>query len=80
MTLANLTEFFKWMTIINVGIFAFWSFWILLAPDLTYKIQNKFIKIDRDYFEKVMYAFLGAAKLIILFFCITPYIALLIIA
>lgn len=78
MSIEILRTFFGWMTVINLGVLVFWSLWIMLAPDLVYNIQSKFITIERDYFDKIIYAFLGAAKLFFLFFCAAPYIALVI--
>ena len=78
MSIEILRIFFGWMTLLTLGIIVFWAFWIMLAPDLVYKIQTKFITVERDYFDKVMYAFLGLAKLLFLFFCVAPYIALVI--
>ena len=78
MSIEILRIFFGWMTLLTLGLIVFWAFWIMLAPDLVYKIQTKFINVERNYFDKVMYAFLGLAKLLFLFFCAAPYIALVI--
>ena len=78
MSIEILRTFFGWMSALTLGIIIFWGFWIMLAPNLVYKIQSKFITIERDYFDKVMYAFLGLAKLLFLFLCAAPYISLVI--
>lgn len=78
MTIQALTTLFGWMTVINGGLFLFTALMIMLVPNLAYKIQSKFIAIERDYFDKVIYAFLGAWKLFLAFFNLVPYIALVI--
>ena len=76
MFLDNLTEFFKWCTLINIALFTFWILWLMLAPDLVYKIQTRFFPMPREHFDRVMYAFLGAFKLLLIFFNLVPFLAL----
>ena len=73
------TSFFMWCTIINTGLFAFWMLWLTLAPDLVYRTQRKWFPLSRESLEAVMYCFLGAFKIFLIFFNLTPLIALLII-
>jgi cytochrome c biogenesis protein CcdA len=79
MTIEILTSFFGWMSVLTGGLLVFWGLWIMLAPDFTYKLQSKFFPIERKTYDIVIYSFLGIAKLFFLFFCIAPYLALLII-
>lgn len=79
MDIQTLTAFFMWCTIINVGLFAWASVWLMLAPDLTYRMQTKFFPIPRENFNVIIYAFLGVFKLFILVFNVAPYVALLIV-
>ena len=76
MDIQTLTSFLGWCTIINGGLFALIAFFMMLAPDFVYKIQSKFFKLERDYFDKVIYAFLAAWKILFGFFNLVPYIAL----
>ncbi len=76
MTLETLTEFFKWCTIINVGIFALAVIFTSAAPDLTYKLQGRFYPLPRETYNVVIYAFLGWHKVTVLVFNVTPWIAL----
>jgi len=79
MTIAILTDFFMWCTIITGGIYLFWTLFILCAPDLVYRIQNSFIPLPRETFNAIIYAFLGLFKVIFITFIFAPLIALLII-
>ena len=80
MSTEQLTQFFMWATIIDGAIIAFWGLWIIVAPDLVFKTQSKFVPINRDQFNAVMYSFLGLAKLLFVFLNLVPFIALKIIA
>lgn len=76
MDIQSLTTFFGWCSVINGGLFAFIAFFMMLAPNIVYKVQSKFFTLEREYFDRVIYAFLGAWKLLFLFFNLVPYIAL----
>jgi len=80
MDIQTLTTFFMWLTIINVALFAWAALWLMLVPDLTYRIQTKFFPIQREKFNVTIYALLGVFKLFILVFNVAPYMALLIVA
>lgn len=79
MTIATLTAFFGWCSLINVALLLLWSLFFLVAPDLVYRIQKKFVSISRESFDLVMYSFLGLFKLLVLVLNIVPWIALRII-
>lgn len=79
MDIVTVTHFFKWCTIINGGIFLLWTFFLLLTPDLVYRMQSVFFPIPREKYDVVIYSFLGAFKIIFMIFNVTPFIALLII-
>jgi len=76
MTIATLTDFFFWCTVLNVGLFVFWALWMTLAPNLVYTIQSKFFPIERPSYDKVIYGFMGIYKLLIIIFNFIPFIAL----
>ncbi len=79
MSLQILTEFFMWCTVINGALLVVWSLFYMLAPDLVYNVQRKFIPVSRETFDLVIYTFLGLFKIVFLFFNLVPYIALRII-
>ena len=74
--MVQLTEFLKWCTILNGSLLVFWTLCVFLVPDLVYRTQNRFIAIDRDRYNIAMYAFLGAFKILFLFFNVSPWIVL----
>ena len=79
MDIQILTNFFKWCTLINGCIFFLWAVFLLLAPDFTYRVQNKVFPISRSIYDVVIYSFFGFFKVIYLVFNVVPYIALMII-
>ena len=79
MDIQTLTTFFMWCTIINCGFLLFLALVFMLAPDLTYKIQSRFIPISRETFDTVFYSFIGFFKVVVLVFNVVPWIVLLII-
>lgn len=79
MTLALLTDFFKWCTILNGGILTLWTAFCFFTPDLVYRLQNRFFPLPRETFNSIIYSFLGLFKIFFLMFNVVPFIALLII-
>jgi len=79
MDIQSFTQFFMWCSIINGGLLLFWASFIMLAPNLVYQVQTKWIPISRDTFDIAMYSFLGLFKIIFLMFNLVPYLSLLLI-
>jgi len=79
MDIQTLTSFFMWCTIINMGMLLFLALIYLLAPDLAYRMQSRWIAISRETFDVVFYSFIGFFKVVVLVFNVVPWIALLII-
>ena len=79
MDIQTLTSFFMWCTIINIGFLIFLALVYLLVPNVTYRLQSRFIPISRETFDIVFYSFIGIFKALVLVFFVVPWIALLII-
>ena len=79
MDIQTLTSFFMWCTIINVGLLIFWALIYLVAPNLVYRLQSRWIPVSRETFDVVFYSFLGFFKVVVLVFNVVPWIALVII-
>lgn len=79
MEIQTATRFFLWCTIIDGGLLLFWTGACLLAPDRVYRIQNRFFPMPRATYNTVMYVFIGAFKLLVIVFNVTPLLALLIV-
>lgn len=79
MELQTLTEFFKWCTIINGGLYIWWLVWVMGMPEITYRLQRRFFALPRETYDAIIYGFLGCFKLIFVVFCLVPWLALLIV-
>lgn len=79
MDIQTLTAFFLWCTILNGGLLIVWTVSLLLTPDFVYRMQRTWFPIPRETFNVLVYAFLGFAKIVFLFFNLVPYVALLLI-
>jgi hypothetical protein len=76
MDIQTLTLFFMWCTIINSGFLIFLALIFMLAPNLVYRLQSKFIPITRETFNIVFYSFMGFFKVVVLVFNVVPWIVL----
>ncbi len=79
MDIHTLTRFFMWCTIINGALLLFWVSISILAQDLVYRTQSRWLPIPRETFIVVFYSFLGFFKIVFLVFNVVPYVALLIV-
>jgi len=80
MPIESLIAFFKWCTVINGTLLFLWSLVFLLFPGMVYTLHSKWFPISEHQHRLIMYAFLGAFKLLFLVFNLTPYIVLIIIS
>lgn len=76
MTLQQLTEFFKWMTIINIVLFALSAVLIMILRGFICKMHGKMFGINEDKISVILYSYLGVYKIFVITFNIVPYIAL----
>lgn len=82
MNIEVIKHFFFWMTIINLGLYIYSVLLCTLGRKWIYdiKVARLNFEIERETFGLIIYCFLGFYKLLILFFCVIPYLALLIVA
>ena len=79
MTIQLLQSFFMWCSIINFGLMMLTFVIIIFAKEWAYKMHSRWFNISKEYFDNILYAFLGLYKLLLIVFCIIPWIALSII-
>ena len=78
MTLDQLTELFKWMTIINIGLFILSALLIMVLKKTVCKIHGKLFGIDEGKVPIILYSYLGVYRIFIIVFSLVPYLSLLI--
>jgi len=79
MTIEQIIELFKWMTIINLILF-FLSFVVtLILKNTISKIHSKVFGLQEARIREILYGLFGIYKIVIIVFNIVPYITLLIV-
>ncbi|MFV1985010.1 MAG: DUF6868 family protein [Thiohalomonadales bacterium] len=79
MNIDQLTEFFKWMLIINVLILLLSSVLAMTQKNLMCKLHGKLFNIKEENVSLMAYGYLGMLKVLITVFILVPYISLLLI-
>ena len=77
MNLEQLTDFFKWMTIINVCLYILSSILIIALKGIVGKMHGKLFGIEADTVATISYGYLGMYKVLVIVFNIVPYVSLL---
>jgi len=78
MNLEQLTEWFKWMTIINIVFLLFSTLAVIALKSVMMNLHTKMFGITESQISVAVYAYLGLFKALVIVFNIVPYIALLI--
>lgn len=73
---ALLTEFFRWCTVINLGILILWSVIWLFMPKLIYSTHQKWFPLSKEAIGSALYYFFGAFKIFFIVFNLVPYVVL----
>ena len=79
MNLDQITEMFKWMTIINVVVLILSFVLIVALRKFMCRIHGRMFGITEDKVAALAYGYLGIYRLLVLVFNIVPYVALVII-
>lgn len=76
MNIQSVTEFFKWCSIVNIGMLIFSTLLLVVAQDQIFSFHGMMFDIPRESFNTVVYAFIGLYKVLIIVFSLVPYVAL----
>ena len=76
MTLEQLSEFFKWMTIINVAILVLSSVLVMILKNAMCRMHGKMFGIKEEAVAIIAYSYLGMCKIVVIVFSIVPYVSL----
>ena len=79
MNLEQLTELFKWMTIINIGLLLLSSVLIIMLKNVLGKYHGKLFGIKEGSVNLMAYGYLGMFKVLIIVFILVPFISLMLI-
>ena len=76
MTLESLRHFFLIMFIANYVILIIWFVWYAAFYSALKKLVDTFLRRPTPNFESIMVAVMTLYKILIVLFCLTPWIAL----
>lgn len=76
MGINELTTFFGWCSLINLGVYLFSAFFIIVLKRFTINLHSKLVDVEAAELPKMYFKFLGNYKIGILLLNLTPYIAL----
>jgi len=76
MDVNQITFFFGYCTLINMGIYAFSALFITVFKRFTISIHSKLIGLDAAELPSLYFKFMGNFKIGIVVLNLTPYIAL----
>ena len=79
-TIAIATTFLGWCTVINIVIYAVTALALLAFSDPIKGLHAKFSHVAVEHLDTLYFDYLGRFKLALIFFNMSPYIALKIIA
>lgn len=79
MSLEQLTEFFQWMTIINVGFLVLSTVLYIALKKVMGQKHGKLFGIPEEKVAEVTYGYFGIYRVLVIVFNLVPYLALLLI-
>jgi len=79
MNLDQLTELFKWMSIINISLLIVSVVLIIILKNVIARYHGRLFGIKEEHIALMAYGYLGIFKVLIIIFVLVPYISLLLI-
>ena len=75
MSLEQLTGFFGWCSVINIGVLLFSTIMLVLMKDWVINIHSKMFNLNPQVLAPI-FRYLGNLKLLVIVFNLVPYLAL----
>ncbi len=76
MTIEQLTSFFGWLTLLNIGLFALMALIIVSCKAKIAKLHSKMFGLKEAELYSLYFQYMGRYKILILAFNLMPYLAL----
>lgn len=76
MSIAELTEFFGWLSIINIGVLLFSTAMVVLIRDFAVNLHAQMFSMAKEDMPRAYFQYLAQYKTLTLVFNVAPYIAL----
>ena len=78
-SIEQLTAFFGWCTVINIGLLLFSTLMVSLVRDFAINMHSKIFNLHPETLPAMYFDYLGRLKLLMIVFNLVPYLALRII-
>ncbi|NRB42181.1 MAG: hypothetical protein HRU20_27540 [Pseudomonadales bacterium] len=75
-TLAQITEFLGWASIINMGFLFVATLSLILMREFVATTHSQLFNIDKEQLPAIYFNYLANYKTLSLIFCLVPYISL----
>lgn len=76
MTLAQVTEFFGWMVVLNIGYLVIATLAVAFARDAMARMHSRMFGVATDTLNQTYFSFIATYKIAVIVFCLVPYLAL----
>jgi hypothetical protein len=76
MSLVTLKVVLLWCAAFNYSILLLWLFLVTFAHDAFYRVTARIFRITPELYDAINYGGIAAYKLLIIFFNLIPYLAL----
>ena len=76
MNIQDLTMFFGWMSVINIGLLLLTVLFVVAFQNFALNLHEKMFNIKRDKLKKMHFKFIALYKILVIVFSIVPYLAL----
>ncbi len=80
MTIETLTEFFGWVSVINIAVLFVSGAFVVLMRDLSLKIHSRIFGLNEDELKRAYFQYMAQFKIVTIVFSVAPYFALKIMA
>jgi hypothetical protein len=76
MTLATMTTFFGWMTVLNIGFLAITTLLLLSGREKFAAMHAAMFNMETGDVKKAYFRYIANYKILTFMFCLAPYVAL----
>ena len=74
--ISNLTAFFGWCSVINIGFLFFITIFIVVAKDFAMNMHGKLFGVPEEKLKVIYFRYIAYYKLLTFITCLVPYISL----
>jgi len=76
MNLTELTDFFFYCSVINIGLFLWWVLFFIFGHEFMYRFHSRWFLLSSEEFDAIHYKTMALFKMFLIFFNIVPWLVL----